>query len=93
MTDTQTTIFECKKAVDSFLIERDWHQFHSPKIDSIGLVVEAGELLELFLFCQPNDGGQRVLLEIGQSGARYKTVTDNAVNISCKASLLYELIS
>ena len=142
MTDAQTTLFECKQAVETFLTERDWHQFHSPKIDSMGLVVEAGELLELFLFCQPNDGGRRVLIEkrefvedevadcffwvlcfantasidlakavtvksnvmlnfeethmtltdlkkiIGQSGARYTTVTDNAVNISCKASLL-----
>ena len=67
MNDTKTTLFDFKQNVDSFLRERDWHQFHTPKVDSIGLVVEAGELLELFLFCQPNDGGQRVLLEKRES--------------------------
>jgi NTP pyrophosphatase (non-canonical NTP hydrolase) len=67
MTDSKTTLSDLRQAVDTFLLERDWYQFHSPKIDSMGLVVEAGELLELFLFCQPTDGGQRVLLEKRES--------------------------
>lgn len=67
MNNNQTTLSNLKLTVDNFLRERDWHQFHSPKVDSMGLVVEAGELLELFLFSQPHDGGQRVLLEKRES--------------------------
>lgn len=67
MTDQTTTLSDYKAMADTFLKDRDWYQFHSPKIDSMGLVVEAGELLELFLFCQPTDGGQRILQEKRES--------------------------
>ena len=35
--------------------ERDWDQFHNPKDLAIALNVEAGELLELFLWKNPNE--------------------------------------
>jgi NTP pyrophosphatase (non-canonical NTP hydrolase) len=34
---------------------RDWEQFHNPKDLALALNVEAGELLELFLWKKPED--------------------------------------
>lgn len=48
--DRTTTIEQLKRAAVGFRDERDWKQFHDPKNLSIGLSVEAGELLELFLW-------------------------------------------
>jgi NTP pyrophosphatase (non-canonical NTP hydrolase) len=38
-----------------FRNERDWEQFHNSKDLAIALTVEAGELLELFLWKQPEE--------------------------------------
>ena len=38
-----------------FASARDWNQFHSPKNLAIGLSVEAGELLERFLWISDGD--------------------------------------
>ncbi|MCK5039184.1 MAG: nucleotide pyrophosphohydrolase [Thermoplasmata archaeon] len=37
-----------------FANERDWKKFHTPKNLSMALSVEAGELLEHFLWCDPS---------------------------------------
>lgn len=42
-------------ALKKFRDERDWKQFHNPKDLSIGLSIEAAELLEAFLWKQPED--------------------------------------
>ncbi|MGH2398355.1 MAG: nucleotide pyrophosphohydrolase [bacterium] len=39
---------ELKVMVERFVRERDWHQFHTPKNLSMGMAVEAAELMELF---------------------------------------------
>ena len=44
------TFEELKKRILAFRDERDWGQFHSPKNLAEGLSVEAGELLENFLW-------------------------------------------
>ncbi|MBI2878050.1 MAG: nucleotide pyrophosphohydrolase [Candidatus Tectomicrobia bacterium] len=41
---------ELKKAVKQFAKERDWEKYHSPKNLVMGLSVEVGELMELFLW-------------------------------------------
>ncbi len=38
------------KAITKFRDERDWEQFHNPKDLAIALNIEAGELLETFLW-------------------------------------------
>ena len=48
MSDNKTTIDELKSIVESFVDERDWKQFHSPKNLAMSLSVEAAELMELF---------------------------------------------
>jgi dCTP diphosphatase len=41
-------ISEIRDRLRQFAAERDWDQFHSPKNLASALIVEAGELLELF---------------------------------------------
>src|SRR5436853_4474366 len=43
-----------KKLID-FRNERDWEQFHNPKDLALAITVEASELLELFLWKQPEN--------------------------------------
>jgi NTP pyrophosphatase (non-canonical NTP hydrolase) len=47
------------KALEQLLIdfrnERDWEQFHNPKDLAMALSIEANELLEAFLWKQPNE--------------------------------------
>jgi NTP pyrophosphatase (non-canonical NTP hydrolase) len=50
MPDATTTVLELRQAMASFVAERDWQQFHSPKNLSMGLAVEAAELMEHFLW-------------------------------------------
>lgn len=51
MSDTQEIIDKLK----AFRDERDWAQFHNAKDLALAISVEAGELLELFLWKQPKD--------------------------------------
>ncbi len=49
MQDIETII----KELIRFRNERDWEQFHNPKDLALAINVEAGELLELFLWKDP----------------------------------------
>lgn len=51
MNDIEIIISELLK----FRNDRDWEQFHNPKDLALAINVEAGELLELFLWKQPED--------------------------------------
>lgn len=42
--------------LEAFNRERDWDQFHSPRNLSMALSVEAGELLECFLWSRDDEG-------------------------------------
>ncbi len=46
---------EIKQNLLQFRNERDWEQFHNPKDLALALNVEAGELLELYLWKAPED--------------------------------------
>jgi len=41
---------DLKQRIRSFAKDRDWEEYHSPKNLAIGLTIEAGELLEIFLW-------------------------------------------
>ena len=43
------------KEIKSFVDERDWDQFHSPKNLSMALSVEASELVEIFQWLNNKD--------------------------------------
>ena len=48
MSDSKTTVEELRLLVRTFVDERDWQQFHSPKNLSMALAIEAAELMEHF---------------------------------------------
>lgn len=43
------------KKIKNFRDERDWEKFHNPKDLALGLNIEAAELLELYLWKNPED--------------------------------------
>ena len=48
--DAQTTIQELKKLVESFVVDREWQDFHNPKNLAMNISIEAAELMELLLW-------------------------------------------
>ena len=48
MADATETIAALRQAVQQFVDERDWRQFHTPKNLSMSLAIEAAELMEHF---------------------------------------------
>lgn len=61
MADETTPVGELKAAVSAFAKEREWLQFHTPKNLSMALAAEAAELMEHFLWTQPEDSHARAL--------------------------------
>lgn len=51
-----TPLNALQSRVAAFVHARDWRQFHSPKNLAICLSVEAGELLELFMWTRDGPG-------------------------------------
>ncbi len=50
MNDSTTTIAQIKDRIRAFNAARDWAQYHSPRNLAMAVSVEAGELLELYLW-------------------------------------------
>ena len=48
MPDTITTLADLRTAVATFVVERDWTQFHNAKDLAVSISIEAAELLEEF---------------------------------------------
>ncbi len=48
--DQITTIKELRDSIKQFVVERDWTQYHDPKSLSMGIAIEAAELMEKFQF-------------------------------------------
>jgi NTP pyrophosphatase (non-canonical NTP hydrolase) len=51
MADSTTTLKELKAKMATFVKERDWEKFHSPKNLSMSIAIEAAELMEHFQWC------------------------------------------
>ena len=45
------SLTELQEAIDVFVEERNWAQFHNPKNLAIGIAVEAAEIMEHFQWC------------------------------------------
>ncbi|MDZ7614113.1 MAG: nucleotide pyrophosphohydrolase [Flavobacteriaceae bacterium] len=54
---------EIIKALFKFRNERDWEQFHNPKDLALAINVEAGELLELFLWKNASEANKEKIKE------------------------------
>ena len=59
MKETEEIIDELIK----FRNERDWEQFHNPKDLALAITIEAGELLELFLWKNAEDANKEKVKE------------------------------
>jgi dCTP diphosphatase len=55
MSTKKLTLEELQLAVKTYVEERDWQQFHSPKNLSMAISIEAAELMELFRFMSCQD--------------------------------------
>lgn len=58
-----TEINEIIDALIKFRNERDWEQFHNPKDLALAINIEAGELLELFLWKNAEDANKEKVKE------------------------------
>jgi dCTP diphosphatase len=59
MDDQDTTLEDLKRAVREFRDRREWEQFHTPKNLSMAIAIEAGELMEEFLWLKPDETPKR----------------------------------
>jgi len=87
MPDTTTTLAVLRDAVRRFAAERDWEQFHSPKNLSMGLAVEAGELMEHFLWME-GDASRQIKLDANRLGQVADEMADVAVYLLNLANTL-----
>lgn len=58
---------EMTEAVVAFCRERDWDRYHNPKDLAIGISTEAGELLDLFRFLDPEQCRELVSTDPGRT--------------------------
>jgi len=56
-------IKELTEEIIKFRNERDWEQFHNPKDLALAISIEAGELLELFLWKKAEDADKEKVKE------------------------------
>jgi NTP pyrophosphatase (non-canonical NTP hydrolase) len=45
------SLAELQNAIDAFVEERNWAQFHTPKNVAMGIAIEAAEIMEHFFWC------------------------------------------
>src|SRR5471030_2054941 len=56
-------IHDITQALLKFRNDRDWEQFHNPKDLALAINVEAGELLELFLWKNADEANEEKIKE------------------------------
>jgi dCTP diphosphatase len=78
MSDATTTLAQLKEEVRRFAAEREWEPFHSPKNLSMGMAVEAAELMEHFLWIDCDDS-RRVV----DDPVRLGEVADEIADVAC----------
>jgi len=54
-TDPHTTVGVLRQAVASFVNDRDWQPFHTPKNLTMSIAIEAAELMERFQWLTPEE--------------------------------------
>lgn len=60
MDDTKKTIQDIKNQARTFVVERSWDRFHTPKNMSMALAAEAAELMEHFLWVESADSANHL---------------------------------
>ena len=54
----QDSLQNLRTSINSFVAERDWAQFHTPKNLAMAMIVEAAELVEQFQWDTPTESQQ-----------------------------------
>jgi len=78
MSDATTTVADLRRAVQAFVDERDWRQFHTPKNLAVSLAIEAAELMEHFQWL---DVAQSI--ERGRDPGRRGEIADEMADVLC----------
>jgi NTP pyrophosphatase (non-canonical NTP hydrolase) len=100
MADDRMTVAKLRAAMAQFVAERDWDKFHSPKNLSMGLAVEAAELMEHFLWidnaesrtvCQDPVCLQEVADEMADIGC-YLLALANTLQVDLSESIANKLV-
>ena len=52
------TLSDLRTTINTFVAERDWAQFHTPKNLAMAMIVEAAELVEQFQWDTPQESQQ-----------------------------------
>ena len=81
-------IKEITKALIKFRNERDWEQFHNPKDLAIALNIDAGELLENFLWKSHKDADREKVKEELADVIAYSLLLAEKYGIDVKEILL-----
>src|SRR5437588_7578995 len=78
MPDATTTVAALREAMQRFVDERDWRQFHTPKNLVMGLAVETAELMEHFLWVE----GERSRTLVDDPEKRGQ-IADELADVAC----------
>src|SRR5438876_12255128 len=99
MPDETTTVAALREAMRRFVSERSWEPFHSPKNLSMGIAIEAAELMEHFLWMDVEASRQAAQdpakrIEVGDEMADvacYLLALSNALGIDLSEAILAKL--
>ena len=78
MSDSDTTLTQLRQAVQAFVDERDWRQFHTPKNLAMSLAIEAAEVMEHFQWLDVPGS-----VAYGQDPARRTEVAEEIADVCC----------
>lgn len=78
MSDETTSIADLRRAMQAFVDERDWRQFHTPKNLAMSLAIEVAELMEHFQWVDSADAHSR-----GRDPAIRQQITEEVADVCC----------
>jgi dCTP diphosphatase len=78
MSDRTTTIDQLRSVVKTFVDERDWRQFHTPKNLAMSLAIETAELMEHFQWTDTDETARRI-----NDPARRAQIAEEVADVCC----------
>lgn len=78
MSDSKTTIHELREIVRSFVKQREWEKFHTPKNLSMALAVEVAELMEHFQWLATEEAASAA-----QQPEKLAAISDEIADVLC----------
>lgn len=78
MSDAQTTVQQLRDLVETFVAERDWHPFHTPKNLTMALAIEAAELMEHFQWLTADESR-----DVSRTPEKLAAVAEELADVAC----------